>query len=202
MKRAIVVIGTVVAVLIGVGIAGAQTPTPTPTRTPTPVEKACEQFDWAVWEAWWGTIANDEDNAQYHKDLAGRLKARLSWTMALKDTDPAMERMVSPLYWTFRARDEGLSSSAFRYRFDRMLIGARQIERVCFARGHEKAFDVPVDVLAEYACVDHRFVNDQLSPRFESVVWDCEIIDFNSHTHDSWDDQTHTHRQLHSHSGW
>ena len=199
MHRIGIVTGIVVVMLIGIGIAGAQTPTPTPepTPTPTPVEKACEQFDLAVQDAWWGTITQipDEDaNTKYHNDLTDRLIARLSWTMALKAEEPAMERMVSPLYWTLRSDVQNLTF-ALRSPFDRMVIGVRQMERMCFAQGYEKQFNVLPDVLAEYACVNPYSVNKQMPRRFERLVWRCEksYADIN-HRHD-WDyaDKNHTH---------
>ena len=201
MRKAIIVLGVTIAMLIGIGVANGQTPTPTPeltpTSTPTPVEKACEQFDLAVWEAWWGTIARTSDDAahaKYHKDLTDRLIARLSWTMALKKTEPAMERMVSPLYWTLKTKYGNLSY-VLRSGFDHMVIGARQMERVCFARGYEKQFDVLPDVLAEYTCVNHHFVNRPLSPSLEGIVWSCQIrhADVN-HNHDyQYADKYHAH---------
>ena len=208
MHRIGIATGIVVVMLIGIGIAGAQTPphetltppalkTPEPAPTPTPAQIACEQFDLAVQDAWWGAITQDPDkdaNAKYHKDLAKRLRNRLSWTMVLRETEPAMERMVSPLYWTFKSKAENLNFT-FRYGYDRMVIGARQMERWCFARGYEKQFNVLPDVLAEYACVDHHFVNvGNLSPGIQSLYWDCKLTDFDKHNHSlEYADINHTH---------
>ena len=124
--------------------------TPEPTPTPTPAEVACTQFSAAALEAWWGTVTYlPDDHFKYHDELRKKLAARLSHTVALRDTEPAMYRALVSTSLRFAAASIGSDGQ-----FPRMLIGARQMERLCAVRGYDTpaVHGVSPDVLVEYAC--------------------------------------------------
>ena len=62
--------------------------------------------------------------------------------------------------------------------------------------------EVSPDILAEYGCQsDLRLTGGEISPIFSG--YRCsDLTGYYDHTHDSYDDRTHSHSELHSHSGF
>ena len=198
-----------IAVLIALGlmtslVTNAQTPTVTPTPDPTveaaleniiiandPIGYACSLFASASEIAYAATTDYGHQLEKPRSNVAGKI------TKAYEVTNnyPAIERSLRPLYWLYRPTSVDKS-------FARAMLGARQINRMCENQGKATPA-VSSDILAEYGCQsDVGLTGSEVNPRFIGMYRCSDLTGYYDHTHDPYDDRTHSHSELHTHSGF
>ena len=170
---------------------------PTPTPVPqTPAELACHWFSQLVVDAWYATVDAEEAKALpighlSSADATGTVRSRL-WGLAQyleENGEVAMARAMRQLAFT--------TINASENKFVSGTIYGRQMARLCAVRGFTAPTTSP-DVLIEYICGGSRLSRPlTLNPALEGVGSRCN----DGHSHDSYDDHTHSHRELHSHIG-
>ena len=227
MRKAIIVIGVTIAMLIGIGIAGAQTPTPTPEPTPTPTvtDIVCEELWWLSFfaETELGYVSADPKDAtkshtQMYNTVNGRLENVLAFT---EEPDPLLHRLVKPMWAVYEYRNTTMASwlAATLYGDGPELafLSARQLERLCGSNAFDNArleegFDIEAykpaqydfEVLVDFGCSTYWAVVNSpypnVNPRFAS-----QFTPFRCNNQ-RYADANHSHYEYaeknHTHGGW
>lgn len=171
--------------------------TPEPTTTPTPVEVACEQLSFASIEAFLSLLPMSEDPDEHfglYSETRTSMQNRFAYMVSVLENKPAMKRMAERL-WIHSPEYSSLDVT-----FWELQILARQLARLCWHEGYSEAL-MQVDDIAETICGGSTLAYDkEITTLLPSISQRCRKRP--DHTHDLFDDRTHSHLELHSHSGY